>query len=71
MGKPERFRPGRARTGAAVVFRYDRSMEPAPPSRNQEIVDELRREMARMAELLTYDIEPAVTFTLKAPDDRP
>jgi hypothetical protein len=39
--------------------------------RNQEIVDELKREMARMSERLTSDIEPAVTFSLKAPNDRP
>lgn len=39
--------------------------------RNQKIVDELKREMARMSEHLTYDVEPAVTFDLREPNDRP
>jgi ATP-dependent Clp protease ATP-binding subunit ClpC len=40
-------------------------------SRDKQIVDELKREIERMSERLTYEIEPAVSFRLKALDDRP
>ena len=37
-------------------------------TRNQQIINELKQAIERMSARLTYEIEPAVVFSLKQPD---